>query len=133
VGLLGITDTNPLVRAGCAELMDHLGDARCVIPLTHALNDPLSRVRRHAVHSLACQPCKSSPLATDIVALLIERALTDTSIRVRRVSVHQLGLQSYDPRAVAALEQILVESNDGKLLSRARFALQNQQKSGPQP
>jgi HEAT repeat protein len=126
--IAGMSDPNPLVRAGCADLMDHLGDDRCILPLTNALTDPLSRVRRHAIHSLACQPCKASPLATDIVALLIERALTDTSIRVRRVAVHQLGLQGYDPRAVIALGQILEESHDEKILSRAHFALQNQQK-----
>jgi HEAT repeat protein len=124
--IAGMSDHNPHIRAGCADLMDHLGDDCCVLPLTNALTDPLARVRRHAVHSLSCQPCKSSPLQADIVALLIERALTDTSIRVRRVSVHQLGLQPFDPRAITALEQILATNNDEKLRSRAKFALQNQ-------
>lgn len=106
--------------------MDHLADDRCADPLRQALNDSSPDVRRHAVHSLGCQRCKVEPLAVDIVGLLCERALQDTNIRVRRVSVHQLGLQPHDPRAVEALETILRDDTDAKLLSRAEFALKMQ-------
>jgi HEAT repeat protein len=123
----GLSHTDWQVRAACAGLMDHLADDRCVDPLRRALLDPSPHVRRHAVHSLGCQECKSAPLQVDIAGLLIERALTDASIRVRRVAVHQLGLQTYDPRAVKALQTLLHQEMDAKLLSRARFALKSQQ------
>jgi HEAT repeat protein len=127
--LAGIAHDDEQVRAQCAALMDHLADERCIDPLARALTDPSPTVRRHAVHSLGCQRCKVAPLQTDTIGLLVERALHDTSPRVRQVAVHQLGLQERDPRAVDALRQILANDTDEKLLSRARFALGNQEKA----
>jgi HEAT repeat protein len=119
----GLAHPNWRVRKQCAGLMDHLADARCVAPLQRALTDPRVGVRRLALHALGCQPCKTAPLPADVVGLLVERALADPSRPVRRVAVHLLGLQPYDPRAVAALQQILAQATDPKLLSRARHAL----------
>jgi HEAT repeat protein len=123
----GLSHPNWRVRTWCAELMDHLGDDQCVEPLTRALRDPVSRVRSAAVHAIACQRCKASPLQTDVVAHLIERALTDVSIRVRRKAAHHLGLQPRDSRAVAALRTILEQESDRKLLFCAEWALQQQE------
>jgi HEAT repeat protein len=128
----GLAHPDARARLWCADLMDHLADARCAEPLRRALADPSADVRRHAVHSLGCQRCKPAPLDADVVGLLRERALFDRSIRVRRVSVHQLGLQPHDPRAVEALEAILREETDEKLLSRARFALRRQREQETQ-
>jgi HEAT repeat protein len=108
--------------------MDHLADERCSAALAAALQDASPLVRRHAVHSLGCQRCKASPLGLDVVGLLAERALVDRSPRVRRVAVHQLGLQPYDPRAVAALSDVLAGVSDPGLLSRARSAFAEQQR-----
>jgi len=125
----GLYHWNWRVRAACAALMDHLADARCEVALQHALHDSSPHVRRHAIHALGCQRCKITPLQADIVALLVERSLADSSIRVRRVAVHQLGLQAHDQRAVEALQTIVDRETDVKLLSRARFALVQQQRS----
>lgn len=122
----GLSHPSNRVRLWCADLMDHLADERCADPLRAALEDASADVRRHAVHSLGCQRCKATPLALDVVGLLCERALRDPSIRVRRVAVHQLGLQPFDARAVNALETILRDDTDSRLLSRARFALREQ-------
>jgi HEAT repeat protein len=119
----GLSHPNWRVRKNCAGLMDHLGDDHCIEPLRRVLNDPIVGVRRLAVHALGCQPCKPAPLPADIIGLLLERALSDPSIRVRRVAVHMLGLQPYDARAVEALQAILDQETDPKLLSRARYAL----------
>jgi HEAT repeat protein len=124
--LRGMADPDPKVRAQATGLLDHIATEACIAPLTKALSDPSAHVRRLAVHSLGCQDCKVTPLAIDIVALLVDRALHDSSIRVRRVTVHQLGLQPHDPRAVSALESILERESDEKLRSRAVFALKNQ-------
>jgi HEAT repeat protein len=120
----GMTHPNWRVRKNCAGLMDHLADDRCIEPLRRALKDPIQGVRRLAIHALGCQPCKPAPLQADIVGLLIERALSDTNIRVRRVAVHMLGLQPYDVRAVAALQAILDQETDQKLVSRAQYAIE---------
>lgn len=124
----GMSHRDWQVRAACTGLLDHLADDRCIDPLRRALQDPSPHVRRHAVHSLGCNGCKVAPLNADIVALLLETALRDKSIRVRRVAVHQLGLQTYDPRAMEALQTILRQDTDSKILSRAEFALQSQQR-----
>ncbi len=119
----GMAHPNPKVRSHCVGLLDHLADARCVEPLRVALRDPVADVCRHAVHSISCQRCKPAPLKMDVTGHLIERALTDPSVRVRQVAAHALGHQAPDPRAVAALRTILRGHSNAKLLSRARYSL----------
>lgn len=128
--LTGLAHPNWRVRKGCAALMDHLADERCVEPLLRLLRDPIASVRRLAMHSLSCQGCKKCPLSVDVVAHLIERAMQDPSPRVRRAVVHQLGCQPSDPRAAAALQALLEQETDPKLLSRARWALQRHEARG---
>lgn len=115
------------VRRECADLMDHLADDRCVPSLRRMLDDPSPDVRRLAVHALGCQQCKACALDTDVAALLIGVAQRDPSARVRQVAVHQLGCQPPDPRIRAALDALLAESADLKLLSRARWARERQE------
>lgn len=119
----GTAHPNWRVRRGCADLMDHLADNRCVTPLLRLLTDPVVAVRRLALHALSCQDCKVCPLQVDVIALLIDRAVYDESIRVRRAAVHQLGCQPADIRARTVLEQILITEKDPKLLFSAEWAL----------
>ncbi len=125
--IAGTTHPNWRVRRSCADLMDHLADDRCTEPLVRLLNDPVEAVRRLAVHALSCQGCKVCPLHVDIVGHLIEKIKTDRSVRVRRVAVHQLGCQPSDPRAITALNTIIAGESDAGMLSRARWALSQQQ------
>lgn len=119
----GASHSRPKVRAACVALMDHLGDASCCQALERALRDPSPLVRRHAVHAVGCQKCKSRPLPIDVLGALVERMLRDSSPRVRRVAAHQIGLQPHDPRAVEALQRVIAASHDAGLVSRARRAL----------
>ncbi len=123
----GAAHNRPRVRAACVALMDHLADEQCCKSLEQALHDASPLVRRHAVHAVGCQRCKLQPLSIDVVAALIERVLNDSSPRVRRVAIHQLGLQPRDARAIQVLKNVLAESQDAGLLSRARHALGLQQ------
>jgi hypothetical protein len=92
--------------------MDHHGTDACFSALRQvALHDPAASVRRMAVHSATCQECKPSPLASDLVGLLVEVALADTNRRVRLHALWSLH-RPQDARAVAALERIL---DDGDL------------------
>jgi HEAT repeat protein len=125
--IAGLSHPNWRVRRECADLMDHLADDRCVEPLVRLLADPVESVRRLALHALGCQGCKVCPLTVDVVAHLVEHALRDRSPRVRRVAAHQLGCQPPDARAAEALRTILAQEFDPKLLSRARWALQQQE------
>ena len=137
----GLEHPNARVRRWCAELMDHLGDDRCVAPLIErATADAVPRVRRQAVHSLSCQRCKASPLAADLLPLLIERATGDPSIKVRQDAVFGMGLQAPDQRAWDVLEAIVQQSAgradlskaERVLLRNARFALKRQRGGHPE-
>jgi len=119
----GTIHPNWRVRRGCADLMDHLADARCTASLISLLRDPIASVRRLAVHALSCQGCKQCPLDIDIVAHLNEVVASDTSIRVRRVAVHQIGCQPPDDRAIATLRDLIRTETDRGILSRAQWAL----------
>jgi HEAT repeat protein len=125
--IAGVSDSRPRVRAACVALMDHLADERCCKSLERALHDASPLVRRHAIHAVGCQRCKVQPLSIDVVAALIERVLNDSSPRVRRVAIHQLGLQPRDARAIQVLNNVIAESQDAGLVSRARHALGLQQ------
>jgi hypothetical protein len=50
------------IRQGAAQALDLLADERCVPALRRALNDPVARVRRTALHALTCDDCKIAPL-----------------------------------------------------------------------
>jgi HEAT repeat protein len=126
--LEGLEHPDWQVRKWCTALLDHHADQRCIQPLVRRLTDPYADVRRHAVHSIGCQPCKDDSLCIDIVSLLIERALNDASIRVRRSAVHMLGNQPYDTRALETLEYMIGKEKDSKLLSNAMWSLKQQYK-----
>ena len=129
----GVSHPRPRVRAACVALMDHLADERCHVALLAALHDTSPLVRRHAVHSIGCQQCKSSPLTIDVTGALIDRMTNDPSPRVRRVAAHQLGLQPFDPRALKSLADVMRRGRDPGLLSRARHALGEQQRKSLPP
>ncbi|MBC8163766.1 MAG: HEAT repeat domain-containing protein [Roseiflexaceae bacterium] len=130
----GLLHANPKVRRACADLMDHLGDDRCIEPLIEATTDTIPNVRRQAIHSLSCQRCKAVPLHVDLVTLLIERATTDPSIKVRQEAVFGLSMQPTDRRAIGVLEQIIADARQKKVQTKAervlyrnaRFALKRQ-------
>ena len=56
----GLKHENPKVRWWCLQLLDHIGDERCVPYVTELLSDPVPRVAKHAKHVLECEICKPS-------------------------------------------------------------------------
>jgi vesicle coat complex subunit len=131
----GLKHENAKVRRACADLMDHLADDRCVLPLVELLNDDVPRVRRQAVHSLACQRCKPSPLQADLTDTLIAIALNDPNLKVRGEAVFGLSYRPPDARIVAALERIIqvfeqvqppLTKAQRSLLRSARWSLKHQ-------
>ncbi len=96
--LRGAEHPSPKVRAECAHAMDWLADARCLPALLRLADDPVPRVRWFALHALACNDCKPTPLPScaGIVPLLAAKAATDSSTRVRRRAADALRLVSAD-------------------------------------
>lgn len=70
-----------------------------------ALRDPVDFVRNVALHSLACETCKSDSLcAADVVPALVAVLQQDTSGELRTKSIPLLlHLAVEDPRAHAAV------------------------------
>lgn len=121
--LQGLEHPYPPIRRWCADLMDHYGTDACVSDLSRLLRDPVPKVRRQAVHSLACQRCKQTPLQIDSVPLLADIALNDTNRRVRQEALYGLSLLPSDERAIAALRTLLNQETDPILRKAAHFAL----------
>jgi hypothetical protein len=114
--LEGLQHPAPPVRFNCAGALDHLADDRCASALERLLGDPVPRVRRAALHSLACDACKIAPLPgrDDLVPKLIALATDDPNARVRSAAFNALVL-SCDPRAQATVRAGLeTERNAGR-------------------
>jgi hypothetical protein len=92
--LRGAEHPNPRIRFECAHAMDWLADERCLPILLRLVNDPVPRVRWMAMHSLACDDCKLTPLPScaEVLPLLTSRATTDPNARVRRQAQDALRL-----------------------------------------
>ena len=81
----GLSHENPVVRRCCLELLDQHPDPRAVPHILAALDDPVPRVRWHAVHALLCDACKDggSFLTPEIASRLALVASEDPSAKVR--------------------------------------------------
>ena len=118
------------VRKWSAICLDRISDEESLAALVPLLRDPKSDVRLWAVHSVACDHCKTDvECPVDVVPHLVERALTDESVRVRRMAVIMLGSEFADPRALPALER-LAAADDRKLRLHAENALTRYREKG---
>ena len=83
----GLEHDNAKVRWWCLQLMDHLADESFIPFILPLLDDPVGKVRKHAVHALTCDRCKPDrcglELSNTVKAHIAEVAQTDTDARVR--------------------------------------------------
>jgi HEAT repeat protein len=89
----GLSHCNPVVRRCCLEQLDQHPDARAIPHILKALNDPVPRVRWHAVHALTCDACKPghSFLTPEVEPALRQVAAEDPSQRVRQYARRALS------------------------------------------
>ena|SRR6266481_2823769 len=92
--------------------------------LERLMTDTSATVRRHAVHSIACQRCKPEPLLCAAVDLLLDRVAHDPSPRIRRVAAHQLGCQPRDDRIAQMLRPLLRSERSRRVRSVAEWAIE---------
>lgn len=111
------------VRRECVAYMDHHADETCVRGLIKALQDPSQTVRRLAIHSLSCDRCKPSPIASDVIPFIIGVIENDRSLRVRRSALSLLSGRKHDPRITALLKKILATESDQKMRKLAAWTL----------
>ncbi len=120
----GLGDGRWRVRRWCAALLDHGGGPETRPWLVPLLQDPMSKVRLWAVHTLACDRCAGGENPVDVVPHLIERIRHDESIRVRRMALCMLAQQVPDERIAPVCLEILENETDKKLLHHARTGLE---------
>ena len=94
----GLSHENAAVRRCCLELLDQHPDQSAVPHIVKCLDDPIPRVRWHAVHALHCDICKAGQtfIANDIVSRLQNVAENDESKKVREYAAWALGEMEED-------------------------------------
>jgi hypothetical protein len=98
---------DPFTRRWCLFFLDHYATDESMPVFAEALRDPVDFVRNMALHSLACEACKSEDLCVaDVVPGLIEVLQTDPSPDLRMKAIPLLlKLSAADERARAAVER----------------------------
>ncbi len=91
--LWGLDHPNAAVRRGCLSILDHQPDASVIPYVARKLDDPVPRVRFHAVHALTCDVCKAEhrSLTPELEERIRRIASEDPSPKVRRAA--QQGLE----------------------------------------
>ena len=125
--LEGLESGPPSVRRWSAVVLDHAPhDSRIEDALQRAATDKNRKVRRAALHALACANCKPDGcLTTDGIGFLVKGLLHDPSLAVRRTCAGNLmwGQAGRGERIVAAFRQVLDADADDVLRERAAIFL----------
>ena len=119
---------DPFERRMLMFFLDHYANDESMHVFAAALRDPVDFVRNIALHSLACEPCKTNALCvTDVVPALIDVVRSDPSPELRMKSIGLLmRLAHHDERARAAVERVASEDSDTIVRRAAAAALAGQ-------
>jgi hypothetical protein len=110
--------TLTFVRRGCLGFLDHYANEASASVFALALRDPVELVRHAALHSLACETCRTEELCVaDVVPHLVGVLSGDPSSELRHKAIPVLlRLADRDPQARQAVER--AADNDGDALVR---------------
>jgi hypothetical protein len=116
---------DPFVRRSCLFFLDHYANDQSMAVFAEALRDPVDFVRNVALHSLACESCKTGDLcAADVVPGLIEVLEHDRSVEMRtKVIPLLLRLSGADVRAKPAVERSAQSDPDALIRQAAADGL----------
>lgn len=112
---------DPPARRLCLDYLDHLAGPEAAETFTAALDDPVPRVRRHAIHALTCEACKPEAWCADAVTPLRRIIADDPSPKVRFEALRAL-LSQLDPSSRADAIQAVLDAGDRPLLSEVVHA-----------
>lgn len=89
----GLDHPSPVVRRNCLEILDAHPDHSAIPHIIRKLDDPVPRVRWHAVHALVCDVCKvgDSFVDDEMITRLRAVAENDPSDKVRNYARWELG------------------------------------------
>lgn len=113
------------VRRGVLGYLDHYANDKSMAVFAQALGDPVDFVRNIALHSLACEACKTDELCpTDVVPGLLDVMRNDPSPELRMKAIPLLlRLAPSDVGVRAAVEQCARADADDIVRTVANDAL----------
>lgn len=107
IRVAAIHHSEPWIRRACLALLDHHANDASTRTFLDALADPVTPVRLTALHAVACERCRSTPLCVaDVVPTLagVLRADPDPEMRHKAIPI-LLGLADRDPRIFELLTE----------------------------
>ena len=105
--------------------LDHYANDASMAVFAAGLKDPSVQVRGMALHSIACETCKSGELCvTDVVAGLVEVLESDPCAELRLKTVPMLMRLTEDQRARTAVERAATDDRDAVVRHVAAEALE---------
>lgn len=114
------------VRFWVLFYLDHYANDASTAVFAAALSDPVVRVRGMALHSIACETCKSEELCVaDVVGGLVEVLGHDPEPAFRLRAIPMLmPLAHQDPRALQAVQRAATDDLDRVVREVAAAALE---------
>jgi hypothetical protein len=116
---------DPTVRRECLFFLDHYANETSTAVFAKALHDPVDSVRNAALHSIACESCRSAELCVaDVVPDIVRVLEVDPSPALRTKAIPTLlRLGGRDGRAWAAIVTAAEEDTDAIVRRAAADAL----------
>jgi HEAT repeat protein len=116
---------DPFARRECVFFLDHYANEASTAVFIEALHDPVDFVRNAALHSIACESCRTEELcATDVVPSIVSLLEADPSPDLRTKAVPTLlRLANRDRRAWDAIERAAQHDPDRIVRQAAADAL----------
>ena len=121
----GLLADDPVTRAECTILIDRLAGNDSFELVMLLLDDPDGRVRRHAIHALACDRCKTDDVCAlpqeDLIPEAVRLVGTDPDAHVRSIALEVLARWMHDDgRAQAAIARAAAEDVSPSVRKKAR-------------
>jgi HEAT repeat protein len=118
-------DPDPFVRRTCLFFLDHYANEACTQVFAEALHDPVDFVRNAALHSIACESCRTSELSVpDVVPDIVAVLVGDPSPEMRTKAIPTLlRLAGRDSRAWEAIGRAAEQDPDSIVRNAAADAL----------
>jgi hypothetical protein len=112
-------------RRECLSFLDHYANEASTAVFAEALNDPVDFVRNAALHSIACESCRTAELCVaDVVPSIVRLLEDDPSPELRTKAIPALlRLADRDSRARQAIGRAAEHDPDGIVRRAAADAL----------
>jgi HEAT repeat protein len=116
---------DPFTRRECLFFLDHYANEASATVFAEALRDPVDFVRNAALHSIACESCRTEELCVaDVVPSIVRLLEEDPSPELRTKAIPTLlRLGGRDGRAWEAIRRAAEHDADGIVRQAAADAL----------